>query len=80
MTEKPMPTIRESQPSDYDEIGRVWMDDWVSVGLKVASEKLLADLRARCAGLSRPRHRQDAAAIRAQAAAGRNLAALCDAE
>lgn len=46
MTEKLTPTIREARTSDYDEVGRVWMESWVSVGLEAASEKLLADLQA----------------------------------
>ncbi len=41
------PAIRKAEANDYDEIARVWMDSWVSVGLESASEKLLAELRAR---------------------------------
>ena len=40
-------TIRAARPDEYDEVARVWMDSWVSIGLQGASEKLLADLRAR---------------------------------
>jgi len=40
-------TIRAALPAEYDEVARVWMDSWVSIGLQAASEKLLADLRAR---------------------------------
>jgi hypothetical protein len=40
-------TIRAARPDEYDEVARVWMDSWVSIGLQPASEKLLADLRGR---------------------------------
>ena len=40
-------TIRAARADEHDEIARVWMDSWVSIGLEAASEKLLADLRAR---------------------------------
>jgi hypothetical protein len=40
-------TIRKAEPDDYDEIARVWMDSWVTVGIERTSEKLLADLRSR---------------------------------
>ena len=39
--------IRAARSVEYDEVARVWMDSWVSVGLEGASEKLLADLRVR---------------------------------
>ena len=41
------PTIRAARPDEYDEVARVWMDSWVSIGLEAASETLLAGLRAR---------------------------------
>ena len=41
------PTIREADESEYDEVARVWMESWVSIGLEPASEKMLAELRAR---------------------------------
>jgi hypothetical protein len=28
-------TIRAAQPAEYDEIARVWMDSWVSIGLQL---------------------------------------------
>jgi ribosomal protein S18 acetylase RimI-like enzyme len=40
-------TIRAARADEYDEVARVWMDSWVSIGLEPASEKLLAVLRAR---------------------------------
>jgi ribosomal protein S18 acetylase RimI-like enzyme len=43
----PMPTIRPARPDETDEIARVWMESWVSVGLEEGSESLLANLRAR---------------------------------
>jgi GNAT superfamily N-acetyltransferase len=43
----PTPTIRPAQPDEYDEIGRVWMNSWVSTGLAEPSNFLLAQLRAR---------------------------------
>jgi len=39
--------IRSARADEYDEIGRVWMESWVSTGLGEASEFLLANLRAR---------------------------------
>ncbi len=39
--------IRPARADEYDEIGRVWMESWVSTGLAEASEFLLANLRAR---------------------------------
>ncbi len=41
------PTIRPARREEYDEIGRVWMNSWVSTGLAEASNFLLANLRAR---------------------------------
>ncbi|WP_027531560.1 GNAT family N-acetyltransferase [Bradyrhizobium sp. WSM3983] len=41
------PIIRSARPDEYDEIGRVWMESWVSTGLAEASNFLLANLRAR---------------------------------
>ena len=41
------PVIRPARADEYDEIGRVWMESWVSTGLAEASEFLLANLRAR---------------------------------
>ena len=45
----PMPDliIRPARAEEYDEIGRVWMESWVSTGLGEASDFLLANLRAR---------------------------------
>jgi GNAT superfamily N-acetyltransferase len=39
--------IRPAKPEEYDEIGRVWMESWVSTGLAEESRFLLANLRAR---------------------------------
>ena len=41
------PIIRPARAGEYDEIGRVWMESWVSTGLAEASNFLLANLRAR---------------------------------
>ena len=41
------PIIRPARADEYDEIGRVWMESWVSTGLDEASNFLLANLRAR---------------------------------
>ena len=41
------PLIRLARPDEYDEVGRVWMESWVSTGLDEASNFLLAQLRAR---------------------------------
>ena len=40
-------TIRPAQTSEHDEIARIWMESWCSIGIEPASEKMLADLRAR---------------------------------
>jgi ribosomal protein S18 acetylase RimI-like enzyme len=42
-----LPIIRLACPEEYDEVGRVWMESWVSTGLAEPSEFLLANLRAR---------------------------------
>ncbi|MGA7071309.1 GNAT family N-acetyltransferase [Bradyrhizobium sp.] len=39
--------IRLAVKGEYDEIGRIWMESWVSTGLDTASDVLLANLRAR---------------------------------
>jgi ribosomal protein S18 acetylase RimI-like enzyme len=39
--------IRPARPDEYDKVGRVWMESWVSTGLDEASNFLLAQLRAR---------------------------------
>ena len=39
--------IRPALSSEYDEVGRIWMESWVSTGLDTASDVLLANLRAR---------------------------------
>jgi hypothetical protein len=41
------PVIRPARANEYDEVGRVWMESWVSTGLGEASDFLLANLRAR---------------------------------
>ena len=43
------PLIRpaRARADEYDEIGRVWMESWVSTGLGETSDFLLANLRAR---------------------------------
>jgi ribosomal protein S18 acetylase RimI-like enzyme len=41
------PLIRPARADEYDEVGRVWMESWVSTGLAGASDFLLANLRAR---------------------------------
>lgn len=43
----PPPVIRLADADEYDEVGRVWMESWVSTGLGEASDFLLANLRAR---------------------------------
>ena len=43
------PVIRPAREDEVDEIGRVWMESWVSTGLDEASNFLLANLRARVA-------------------------------
>ncbi len=39
--------IRPARPDEYDEVARVWMNSWASVGLEAASDALLEKLRAR---------------------------------
>jgi GNAT superfamily N-acetyltransferase len=41
------PTIRPARPDETDEIARVWMESWATVGLEQGSETLLAHLCAR---------------------------------
>jgi ribosomal protein S18 acetylase RimI-like enzyme len=41
------PIIRPARPDEHDDIGRVWMESWVSTGLTESSAFLLANLRAR---------------------------------
>jgi GNAT superfamily N-acetyltransferase len=41
------PIIRPARADEFDEVGRVWMESWVSTGLAEASGFLLANLRAR---------------------------------
>ena len=43
----PQTIIRPARADEYDEVARVWMESWVSVGLEEASDSLLAKLRAR---------------------------------
>ena len=43
----PQTIIRPAHADEYDEVARVWMESWVSVGLEDASDSLLAKLRAR---------------------------------
>jgi ribosomal protein S18 acetylase RimI-like enzyme len=39
--------IRPARADEYDEIGRLWMESWVSTGLAETGNFLLANLRAR---------------------------------
>jgi ribosomal protein S18 acetylase RimI-like enzyme len=41
------PVIRPARAEEYDAIGRLWMESWVTTGLAEASNFLLANLRAR---------------------------------
>src|SRR5262249_36726687 len=41
------PIIRPAGVNEYDEVGLLWMESWVSTGLAEASNFLLANLRAR---------------------------------
>ena len=43
----PQTIIRPARADEYDEVARVWMESWVSVGLEDASDSLLAKLHAR---------------------------------
>jgi GNAT superfamily N-acetyltransferase len=45
-----IPTIRPARADEYDEVGLLWMESWVSTGLGEASNFLLANLRARVRG------------------------------
>jgi ribosomal protein S18 acetylase RimI-like enzyme len=40
-------TIRQARTSEHDEVARVWMESWASIGLERSSEELLAKLRER---------------------------------
>jgi ribosomal protein S18 acetylase RimI-like enzyme len=41
------PFIRSARADEYDDVGRVWTESWVSTGLAEASNFLLSNLRAR---------------------------------
>jgi len=41
------PAIRPARADEYDEVARVWMESWVTVGIEAASAPLLEKLRAR---------------------------------
>ena len=41
------PTIRPARGDEYDEVARVWMESWATVGIEAASAPLLEKLRAR---------------------------------
>jgi ribosomal protein S18 acetylase RimI-like enzyme len=41
------PTVRPARAAEYDDIARVWLENWVSTRLSDASPLLLAKLRAR---------------------------------
>jgi ribosomal protein S18 acetylase RimI-like enzyme len=43
----PHPIIRPARPEEYDDVARVWMNSWASVGFEDASDSLLEKLRAR---------------------------------
>jgi GNAT superfamily N-acetyltransferase len=43
----PHPIIRPARSDEYDEVARVWMNSWVSVGIEDTSDSLLETLRAR---------------------------------
>jgi GNAT superfamily N-acetyltransferase len=42
-----IPAIRPARADEYDEVGLLWMESWVSTGLGEASNFLLANLRTR---------------------------------
>jgi ribosomal protein S18 acetylase RimI-like enzyme len=42
----PQPTIRPARVDEYDEVARVWMESWATVGIEAASAALLEKLRA----------------------------------
>jgi len=39
--------IRPARPDEYDEVARVWMNSWATVGIEEANDSLLQKLRAR---------------------------------
>ena len=41
------PAIRPARADEYDEVARVWMESWMTVGIEAASAPLLEKLRAR---------------------------------
>ena len=41
------PAIRPARSDEYDEVARIWMESWVTVGVEAASASLLEKLRAR---------------------------------
>jgi ribosomal protein S18 acetylase RimI-like enzyme len=43
----PHPIIRPARSDEYDEVARVWMNSWASVGIEDTSGSLLEKLRAR---------------------------------
>src|SRR6185369_17271764 len=43
----PHPIIRPDRSDEYDEVARVWMNSWASVGIEDTSDSLLEKLRAR---------------------------------
>jgi len=43
----PHPIIRPARSDEYDEVARVWMNSWASVGIEDTSDSLLEKLRAR---------------------------------
>jgi ribosomal protein S18 acetylase RimI-like enzyme len=43
----PDPIIRPARPEEYDDIARVWMNSWATVGLEDASDSLFEKLRVR---------------------------------
>ena len=42
-----LPAIRPARMDEYDEVARVWMESWATVGIEPASAALLEKLRAR---------------------------------
>ena len=42
-----VPLIRPADPSEYDEIARLWMDSWTSTGIEAPSDRLLSRLSQR---------------------------------
>ena len=40
-------TIRMARADEYDEVARVWIESWLSLGLERASEQAFANARAR---------------------------------